>query len=167
LGVNGNSKPECKQIFENVIPNIARHKITDKNLVQSLFGNKIHPAYVTHSDTSETIIMMQAKLCSNNSNEWILFTILEKGDIIRYFHYTYIVKSLFIETIEKSIDHNAYVMESLSDEYTKGHQCVSFDFMKCSLSKLGISYPKLFQFTHEQHMYVSIILYCICCGTRH
>jgi hypothetical protein len=57
-------------------------------------------------------------------------------------------------------------MESLSDEYTKGHQCVSFDFMKCSLSELGISYPKLFQFTHEQHMYVSIILYCIFCGTR-
>ncbi len=87
MDIDGNSEPQCKQIFENVIPNIARHNITDKNLVRLLFGNKIHPVYVTHSDTNETITMMQAKLCSNTSNEWILFTILEKGDIIRYFHY--------------------------------------------------------------------------------
>jgi hypothetical protein len=35
---------------------------------------------------------------------------------------------------------------------------VSFDFEKCSLNSLQNDYPKLFQFDHEQHMYVYIIL---------
>ncbi len=86
LDIDDNSRPICKQILENIIPHIVRNNATDKDLVQSLFANKLNPTYLTHSDSNETIPIMQGKLCSNSSNEWILFTILEKGNIIIYFY---------------------------------------------------------------------------------
>jgi len=82
LNINDDRQPICKQIFETIIPNIVRHNITDKDLVQTLFEKNFNPAYLTHSDKNETIPNMQGKLCSNTSNEWILLTILEKGIIV-------------------------------------------------------------------------------------
>ncbi len=87
LDIDNNSRPICKQIFQNIIPHIVRNNITDKDLVQSLFGNKFNPVYLTNSDSNETMPIMQVELCSNISNEWISFTILEKGDIIIHFYH--------------------------------------------------------------------------------
>lgn len=51
------------------------------------------------------------------------------------------------------MDENTYGMEIPLGEYTKT-SCKSLDFKKCSLNELGIDFPRLFQFDHEQHMYV-------------
>jgi hypothetical protein len=51
-------------------------------------------------------------------------------------------------------------IETWLDGSRKSHECVSFDFEKCSLNNLRNDYPKLFQLDHQQQMYVYIILYC-------
>jgi hypothetical protein len=66
-------------MFETNIPHIARPNITDKDLVQSLFDNKLNQMYAWYSYSSEAVPITRSKLCSNISNEWILFTILDKG----------------------------------------------------------------------------------------
>jgi hypothetical protein len=86
LDVDNTRKFHCKQIFSNIIPNIARPDSIDIDLIQSLFGTRFNPVYLTHSDTNETIPIMQGKLCSNVFNEWILLTILEKGIIYLSLH---------------------------------------------------------------------------------
>jgi hypothetical protein len=87
LDVDDNSQTKCEQIFESIIPHIVRHNITDKELVQSLFGARFNPVYLTHSDANKTTPIMQGKLCSNTSNEWIWFTFLEEGRIIIQFYF--------------------------------------------------------------------------------
>lgn len=87
LDVDDNGKSKCKEIFEIIIPHVAQPNITDKELVKSLFGYKFNPAYLTHSDSNESLSLIQSKLCSNITNEWILFTILEKGSIIIFTKY--------------------------------------------------------------------------------
>jgi len=66
----------------------------------------------------------------------------------------YKIQSNLLETLKKSTDENAYIMEFLSDGPKKAHECVSFDFKECSVNNLQNDYPRLFQFDHEQHMYV-------------
>jgi hypothetical protein len=78
-----------------------------------------------------------------------------------YLFLFYTFKSNFIESQEKSTGENALAIEALLDGSEEAYECVSFDFEKCSLNSLQNDYPKLFQFDHEQHMYVYIILYRI------
>ncbi len=87
LYVGRHSRAKCKEIFKNIIPFTVDHVIADKNVVQSLFGNIFNRAYFIHSDSSETIPVMQGSLCSNTSNEWILFSIVERGHIFTHFFY--------------------------------------------------------------------------------
>lgn len=75
-----------------------------------------------------------------------------------YLFLFYTFKSNFIESQEKSTGENALAIEALLDGSEEAYECVSFDFEKCSLNSLQNDYPKLFQFDHEQHMYVYIIL---------
>jgi len=66
----------------------------------------------------------------------------------------YIIQFNLLETLKKSTDQNAYVMDVLPDGSKKAHECESFDFKECSVNNLQNDYPRLFQFDHEQHMYV-------------
>jgi hypothetical protein len=79
LGIDGLSEPRCKPIFESSVPYSLQQNITDKELINSLFGKKINLAYVIRSYPKERAPIMQGKLCLNSSNEWMLLTILGKG----------------------------------------------------------------------------------------
>jgi hypothetical protein len=61
------------------MPHNLQHNATDKELVNSLFGKKMNLADVIQSDSNERVPIMQGKLCSNSSNEWMLLTNFEKG----------------------------------------------------------------------------------------
>jgi hypothetical protein len=85
LDINNNRQATCKQIFENVVPNIKQFNITDKELVRLFLGKNFNPAYIAYRDSNETIPMMHGKFCSNTSNQWILFTVLQEGIINHFF----------------------------------------------------------------------------------
>ncbi|CAF1006211.1 unnamed protein product [Adineta steineri] len=81
LDIDDRSESKCKQIFQNVIPNIEQNNMKDKDFIRSLFENKISSAYITYSDMDKAIPEIRAKLCSNISYEWILFSIVEKDQL--------------------------------------------------------------------------------------
>jgi hypothetical protein len=60
----------------------------------------------------------------------------------------------FIGSQEKSIGESLRAIEAWLDGSREAHECVSFDFEKCSLDNLRNDYPKLFQFDHEQRLYI-------------
>ena len=82
LDVDHNNRSICRSIVESVLPYTVRHISSDKDLVQSLFGNKFNPTYLTHVGSDETTPIRQGRLCSNTSNQWISLTYLDKGFII-------------------------------------------------------------------------------------
>ena len=66
-----------KRIPHNLSPNM-----NDKDLVKSLFGNRVNLAYVIHSDAHQGANPMQGKLCKNASHEWLLLAFADQGLII-------------------------------------------------------------------------------------
>ncbi|UJR16127.1 hypothetical protein I4U23_003039 [Adineta vaga] len=129
----------CFAFLYRYMPETKKHllqeiSVTNKNLIQLLFGTKINLAYVTHSNINETLSIKHAKLCSNSSNEWILFTAFDR------------------ETLSQAIDNSVYAIEPLSNPSKTVNHCQSLDFNECSVCNLQNDNPRLFQFTYEQHI---------------
>ena len=71
----------CQPMFEKILPNIKSFNVTDAALIQSLFGYRLNPVFLSVSIRNELMPKMRGKFCSNASGEWALFTTFENSQL--------------------------------------------------------------------------------------
>lgn len=77
LDLDQDKQRKCNQMHEEIVPHNVQANMTDKDLVRSLFNNRVNLAYVINSDANLETIPMQGNLCKNASYEWLLLTIID------------------------------------------------------------------------------------------